>query len=85
MLVLKKRFSIRTRLFLSGCFICTLLCIVHPAVAQLPIDTAKNQAIDAPAWPEDSLGRRTPRGTVEGFISAVAGENYQSGRPLSTH
>jgi len=31
----------------------------------------------APALPPDSLGRGTPRGTVEGFISAVAAENYE--------
>lgn len=30
-----------------------------------------------PVLPPDSLGRSTPRGTVEGFISAVAGENYE--------
>ncbi len=29
-----------------------------------------------PAWPEDSLGRRTPRGTITGFIGAVADEDY---------
>ncbi|WP_299986487.1 mechanosensitive ion channel family protein [uncultured Pontibacter sp.] len=29
-----------------------------------------------PEWPEDSLGRRTPRGTVVGFIRAVADEDY---------
>lgn len=27
-------------------------------------------------WPEDSLQRRTPRGTVEGFVRAVADQNY---------
>ncbi|PRY53069.1 MscS family membrane protein [Arcticibacter pallidicorallinus] len=30
-----------------------------------------------PVLPPDSLGRSTPRGTVEAFISAVAGENYE--------
>ncbi|WP_407430731.1 mechanosensitive ion channel family protein [Arcticibacter sp.] len=30
-----------------------------------------------PALPPDSLGRGTPRGAVEGFISAVASENYE--------
>ncbi|WP_207534422.1 mechanosensitive ion channel family protein [Desertivirga arenae] len=29
-----------------------------------------------PVYSPDSLGRRTPRGAVEGFISAVAAENY---------
>ncbi|WP_240337019.1 mechanosensitive ion channel family protein [Rufibacter psychrotolerans] len=30
----------------------------------------------APDWPEDSLGRRSPRGTVQGFIRAISEENY---------
>ncbi len=38
-------------------------------------DTTKAKA-DA-EWPKDSLGRRTPRGTVVGFINAVAEEDYQ--------
>ncbi|RAU83452.1 mechanosensitive ion channel family protein [Pontibacter arcticus] len=40
---------------------------------EAPADTAE---IVVPVWPEDSLGRRTPRGTVQGFISAVADQNY---------
>jgi MscS family membrane protein len=39
----------------------------------LPSAPAENPA---PAWAEDSLGRRTPRGTVVGFLNAVADENY---------
>ncbi|WP_253404482.1 mechanosensitive ion channel family protein [Pontibacter sp. HSC-36F09] len=31
---------------------------------------------EAPTWPEDSLGRRTPRGTISGFIKAVADGDY---------
>jgi MscS family membrane protein len=30
----------------------------------------------APVWPADSLGRRTPRGTVEGFLKAATSQNY---------
>ncbi len=30
-----------------------------------------------PDWPQDSLGRRTPRGTVQGFIKAISEENYE--------
>lgn len=37
-------------------------------------DTAAVAA--APEWPEDSLGRRSPRGTVTGFIKAVADGDY---------
>ncbi|NEM99066.1 mechanosensitive ion channel family protein [Pontibacter burrus] len=53
--------------------------LLYPARAQdTPPDTADTtQEIAAPTWPEDSLGRRTPKGTVEGFIKAVANQNYQ--------
>lgn len=37
--------------------------------------TATGEAV--PVLPPDSLGRSTPRGAVEGFISAVADENYE--------
>ncbi|WP_224996200.1 mechanosensitive ion channel family protein [Cesiribacter sp. SM1] len=43
----------------------------------LPNATSEeSQEQPAPEWPEDSLGRRTPRGTVYGFINAVAKRNY---------
>jgi len=43
----------------------------------LPADTAGNaQQASTPAWPVDSLDRRTPRGTVNGFMKAVAAEDY---------
>lgn len=60
-------------------FIFFLLLIVAPwfvASAQvMPGDTTS--ASVAPTWQADSLNRRTPRGTVSGFISAVAHENYE--------
>lgn len=40
-------------------------------------DSTKNQEEEAPVWPEDSLGRRTPRGAVEGFIKAVSTQDYK--------
>src|SRR5690606_6277171 len=40
-------------------------------------DTTAAAGEVAPELPPDSLGRSTPRGTVEGFISAVADENYE--------
>ena len=37
-----------------------------------------------PQWEEDTLGRRTPRGTISGFITAVADKNYEkAGRFLN--
>ncbi|WDF67443.1 mechanosensitive ion channel family protein [Sphingobacterium oryzagri] len=65
----------------TGLIILLLSVIFNVAAAKigtaqtlLPDTAAKSAA--QPAWPEDSLGRRTPRGTVSGFISAVAKENY---------
>ncbi len=53
-----------------------VLSLMVPAVSvgqEAGQDTA---ATALAAWPEDSLGRRTPRGTVAGFIRAVAAEDY---------
>ncbi|OKL38814.1 mechanosensitive ion channel protein MscS [Pontibacter flavimaris] len=49
-----------------------------PSSAQeTPGDTTESlQEATEATWPEDSLGRRTPKGTVDGFIEAVADENY---------
>lgn len=54
-----------------------LLFCTHAGIAQ--IDTEINpEEQEAPVqdFPSDSLGRRTPRGTVSGFIDAVAEQNY---------
>lgn len=34
------------------------------------------EEVSVPEWPEDSLGRRTPLGTVRGFIAAAADKNF---------
>ncbi len=64
--------------FLLCTFLALLvLTVTTPAQGQLlPTDTTESTPAAAPSWPEDSLGRRTPRGAVEGFIQAVASENY---------
>lgn len=59
--------------FLLFIFSCLL---VPPAQAQQLFGAPADTAQPAPAWADDRLGRRTPRGTVEGFISAVAAEDY---------
>ncbi|MCC8360699.1 mechanosensitive ion channel family protein [Salinimicrobium sediminilitoris] len=43
--------------------------------AQIPGMQSETEA-EEPEWPEDALKRRTPRGSVAGFISAVADKNY---------
>ena len=51
---------------------------LSPAHAQLPSTnpTQPSEEKAEPEWPKDSLERRTPRGTVDGFVRAVAEENY---------
>ncbi|MGV3459096.1 MAG: mechanosensitive ion channel family protein [Flavobacterium sp.] len=52
-----------------------LLLITFSANAQLlPGESAEPAK---PEIPTDSLGRRTPRGTVDGFLNAMAEQNYQ--------
>jgi MscS family membrane protein len=62
--------------YLSYCFLFLLLIAATETRAQLlQPDTAKSTT-EEKVYPPDSLGRRTPRGTVEGFLSAVAAQNY---------
>lgn len=53
------------------------LALVSPyhAKAQSLLSTENKEAA-APDYPTDSLDRRTPRGTVNGFIKAMADQNY---------
>ncbi len=56
-------------------FALTLLSL--PALAQEQTkDTTAAEAVE-PDWPIDTLGRRTPRGAVQGFIRSIARENYE--------
>ena len=66
------------RWFFFSCFFWAILSGTGPAHAQLlPTETSKDTTeTTKPEWPEDPLGRRTPRGTVSGFIKAVADQNY---------
>jgi len=44
--------------------------------AQFPLSTNQNKDQEVEKIPEDPLKRRTPRGSVNGFIDAVAGQNF---------
>lgn len=44
--------------------------------AQLSTVGAKEET-EVVKFPDDSLGRRTPRGTVTGYVQAIADQNYQ--------
>lgn len=53
-----------------------ILFFVNPFTAnaqQYAPDTSQSKV---PTWPKDSLGRRSPRGTVRGFIESAGRENY---------
>ncbi|EJF08949.1 MscS mechanosensitive ion channel [Pontibacter sp. BAB1700] len=52
------------------------LTIAIPATSHAQETVQDTVEAVVPEWPDDSLGRRTPRGTVVGFIRAVADEDY---------
>lgn len=66
----KFRFSINTLLLL---FLLTAL--PYTASAQL-LGVSKSTTEEPEKAPEDTLGRRTPQGTVNGFIKALSDQNY---------
>ena len=69
--------SFRLKFLLCSLLALSVLTLNVQAQSQLlPTDTTESTRSEAPSWPEDSLGRRTPRGAVEGFILAVTQENY---------
>jgi len=57
--------------------LCMLFALLLPntTMAQL-LGTAKTPVEESVKVPEDSLGRRTPQGTVNGFIKAIGEQNY---------
>lgn len=59
-------------------FIFLVLAFSRPGLAQIiPQTDQGEEEVTKPSYPSDSLGRRTPRGTVYGFINAVAQQNYR--------
>jgi MscS family membrane protein len=51
--------------------VCLVMLVLPPAAARAQTTPAAKPPIEQPAAVEDSLGRRTPRGTVRGFLSAA--------------
>ncbi|MBI6117897.1 mechanosensitive ion channel family protein [Salegentibacter maritimus] len=56
--------------------ICFLLFSSIDIQAQFPLSKTQNEEQEAKETPKDPLGRRTPRGAVNGFIDAMAELNY---------
>lgn len=73
--MLKEKFqSISLQILLLGC----LLLTTHlPAIAQLPAMSGDTTHPGRPVYPPDSLGRRTPRGTIDGFLKASYQNDYK--------
>lgn len=57
-------------------FTMLLACFYSSASAQLLPGTSAEPATPVAETPKDSLDRRTPRGAVEGFVKAIADQNY---------
>lgn len=47
-----------------------------PSIAQLPGESTTKEETESAKFPDDSLGRRTPRGAVNGYIQAVSDQNF---------
>ncbi len=65
-----------TQLYKRLLFLAFLLFAMPAANAQLLSGITGTAEETAAETPKDSLGRRTPRGSVEGFISAIGDANY---------
>ncbi|KAF2508324.1 mechanosensitive ion channel family protein [Flavobacterium foetidum] len=60
--------------FLS--FLMVLLTLVAPNIISAQLLGTKTATEEPVKSPEDSLGRRTPQGTINGFIKAIGDQNY---------
>lgn len=64
-------------LYFRRLLLCMLFALLlpHTMTGQL-LGTSKTTAEEPAKVPDDSLGRRTPQGTVNGFIKAIGEQNY---------
>src|SRR5690606_24196024 len=77
MMITKAKYNFPEYLY-SVLFFCSFL-LLYPNFTQAQDTTSVTDSSilkQAPVWPADSLGRRTPRGTVEGFLKAATSQNY---------
>lgn len=58
-------------------FIAIFTMLPHLSAAQLLPAGKDDKTAEVKETPPDSLGRRTPNGTVKGFIQAIADQNYK--------
>lgn len=62
--------------FLSNLLLLLTLLVMPNTVSSQLLGSAKTVTEEPEKEPEDSLGRRTPQGTVNGFIKAIGDQNY---------
>ncbi|WP_163410239.1 mechanosensitive ion channel family protein [Flavobacterium ajazii] len=62
--------------FLSNLLLLLTLLVIPNTVSSQLLGSAKTVTEEPEKVPEDSLGRRTPQGTVNGFIRAIGEQNY---------
>ncbi len=62
--------------FLPKFLLLMLLCC-GPTLSSQLLGESKDEVSEVIEIPDDSLGRRNPRGTVSGFLQAVADQNYE--------
>lgn len=65
-----------TKRLFSFLLLMTLVVIAPCKLEAQLLGTAKTTAEEPVKTPDDSLGRRTPQGTVNGFIKAIGDQNY---------
>lgn len=71
-----KNYILRSSFYIFFSFIIFLQPGIMAVHAQIPGTQVEKDAEEEPEWPEDALGRRTPRSSIAGFFSAVADKDY---------
>lgn len=64
-------------LYLTGLLMTAVICLAPVSVAARLLQNESNEEQASPVVATDPLGRDSPRGLVQGFISAVADQNYE--------
>jgi MscS family membrane protein len=71
----EKNLTMRYKGLIMGCLI--LIFASFDTIAQLSLPTGDTTRHARPVYPPDSLGRRTPRGTIDGFLKASYQNDYR--------
>lgn len=72
----RKQVPAAVKIFLIWFLMVGFLPLTSHAQFTSPTTEAKTDTAAVPDWPADTLGRRTPRYALKGFIEAIADEDY---------